>query len=139
MNSKASAVKLDNEQLSELRDIFRSFHINNDNNFTELRNSVNQIVNLKYNFTVNSPSCLATLCRRWFHSVRDLLRVMHNKLNHYREIPAEIQELIGPVPEGFDRYFSRRFPKLLIEVYKVMFTYCSKEDSFAKYFNDSRL
>ncbi|KAH6807990.1 Endoribonuclease/protein kinase IRE1-like protein [Perilla frutescens var. frutescens] len=74
-----------------------------------------------------------------FHSVRDLLRVMRNKLNHYREIPAEIQELIGPVPEGFDRYFSSRFPKLLIEVYKVMITYCSKEDSFAKYFNGSGL
>lgn len=28
-----------------------------------------------------------------FHSVRDLLRVMRNKLSHYREIPAEIQVL----------------------------------------------
>ncbi|XP_047954674.1 serine/threonine-protein kinase/endoribonuclease IRE1a-like isoform X1 [Salvia hispanica] len=72
-----------------------------------------------------------------FHSVRDLLRVMRNKLSHYREIPAEIQELIGAVPEGFDRYFRSRFPKLLIEVYKVMSKYCSKEDGFAKYFNGS--
>ncbi|KAM7260965.1 hypothetical protein ACFE04_026440 [Oxalis oulophora] len=37
-----------------------------------------------------------------YDSVRDLLRVMRNKLNHYRELPNEIQELIGPVPEGFD-------------------------------------
>ena len=26
-----------------------------------------------------------------YDSVRDLLRVMRNKLNHYRELPAEIQ------------------------------------------------
>lgn len=26
-----------------------------------------------------------------FNSVRDLLRVMRNKLNHYRELPQEIQ------------------------------------------------
>ncbi|KAK6154044.1 hypothetical protein DH2020_013683 [Rehmannia glutinosa] len=69
-----------------------------------------------------------------FDSVRDLLRVMRNKLNHYRELPAEIQEIIGPVPEGFDRYFRSRFPKLLIEVYKVMSKYCSEEACFSKYF-----
>lgn len=28
-----------------------------------------------------------------FNSVRDLLRVMRNKLNHYRELPQEIQVL----------------------------------------------
>jgi serine/threonine-protein kinase/endoribonuclease IRE1 len=30
---------------------------------------------------------------RWyqFHSVRDLLRLMRNKLNHYRELPKQIQ------------------------------------------------
>ncbi|XP_011069338.1 serine/threonine-protein kinase/endoribonuclease IRE1a-like isoform X2 [Sesamum indicum] len=72
-----------------------------------------------------------------FDSVRDLLRVMRNKLNHYRELPAEIQEMIGPVPEGFDRYFRSRFPKLLIEVYKVMLKYCSTEECFSKYFTGS--
>ncbi|KAK4430372.1 Serine/threonine-protein kinase/endoribonuclease IRE1a [Sesamum alatum] len=72
-----------------------------------------------------------------FDSVRDLLRVMRNKLNHYRELPAEIQKTIGPVPEGFDRYFRSRFPKLLIEVYKVMLKYCSAEECFSKYFTGS--
>ncbi|KAG6401093.1 hypothetical protein SASPL_137938 [Salvia splendens] len=81
------------------------------------------------------PSFLNNIGQYRFHSVRDLLRVMRNKLSHYREIPAEIQQLIGAVPEGFDRYFRSRFPKLLIEVYKVMSKYCSKEDCFAKYFN----
>ncbi|CAA2972556.1 serine threonine- kinase endoribonuclease IRE1a isoform X1 [Olea europaea subsp. europaea] len=69
-----------------------------------------------------------------YDSVRHLLRVMRNKLNHYRELPTEIQELIGSVPEGFDRYFKTRYPKLLIEVYKVMYAYCREEEWFLKYF-----
>ncbi|KAG7026700.1 Serine/threonine-protein kinase/endoribonuclease IRE1a, partial [Cucurbita argyrosperma subsp. argyrosperma] len=69
-----------------------------------------------------------------YDSVRDLLRVMRNKLNHYRELPKEIQELIGSVPEGFDGYFASRFPRLLIEVYKVISQYCRQEECFQKYF-----
>ncbi|KAL5557696.1 hypothetical protein UlMin_033907 [Ulmus minor] len=68
-----------------------------------------------------------------YDSVRDLLRVIRNKLNHYRELPPEIQELLGPVPEGFDDYFYSRFPKLLIEVYKVMHSFCRAEEFFQKY------
>ncbi|XP_022772547.1 serine/threonine-protein kinase/endoribonuclease IRE1b-like [Durio zibethinus] len=68
-----------------------------------------------------------------FDSVRDLLRVIRNKLNHYRELPQEIQELLGPVPEGFDGYFYSRFPKLLIEIYKVLYKHCKEEKFFQKY------
>ncbi|XP_017437199.1 serine/threonine-protein kinase/endoribonuclease IRE1a isoform X2 [Vigna angularis] len=69
-----------------------------------------------------------------FNSVRDLLRVMRNKLNHYRELPQEIQELVGPVPEGFYEYFANRYPRLLIEVYKVILHYCKEEECFQRYF-----
>ncbi|KAK4493375.1 hypothetical protein RD792_017725, partial [Penstemon davidsonii] len=72
-----------------------------------------------------------------FDSVRDLLRVMRNKLNHYRELPEEVQDIIGPVPEGFDRYFASRFPKLFVEVYKVMLKNCRTEEWFAKYLKGS--
>lgn len=72
-----------------------------------------------------------------FDSVRDLLRVIRNKLNHYRELPQEIQELLGPVPEGFDGYFTTRFPKLLIEIYKVFYTFCREEKFFQKYINSN--
>ncbi|AED93301.1 inositol requiring 1-1 [Arabidopsis thaliana] len=68
-----------------------------------------------------------------FDSIRDLLRVIRNKLNHYRELPKELQELLGSVPEGFERYFSSRFPKLLIQVYTVLFDYCNNEEFFFKY------
>ncbi|WOG99840.1 hypothetical protein DCAR_0519196 [Daucus carota subsp. sativus] len=69
-----------------------------------------------------------------YDSVRDLLRVIRNKLNHYRELSEEIRGILGVVPGGFDSYFSSRFPKLLIEVYKVIHKYCSEEESFSKYF-----
>nr|CAD1818781.1 unnamed protein product [Ananas comosus var. bracteatus] len=69
-----------------------------------------------------------------FESLRDLLRLIRNKSSHYRELPTELQEKIGSFPEGFDQYFSSRFPRLLIEVYKVMCMYCREEDSFSKYF-----
>lgn len=70
-----------------------------------------------------------------YDSVRDLLRVMRNKLNHYRELPQEIQELVGPVPEGFNEYFASRFPRLLIEVYNVICKYCKEDKCFQRYFS----
>ncbi|XP_052202679.1 serine/threonine-protein kinase/endoribonuclease IRE1b-like isoform X2 [Diospyros lotus] len=73
-----------------------------------------------------------------FDSVRDLLRVVRNKLNHYRELSQEIQGILGQVPEGFDSYFSSRFPLLLIEVYKVIYRYCGEEEFLSKYFRSSR-
>uniref|UniRef100_A0A1J3D3U9 non-specific serine/threonine protein kinase n=1 Tax=Noccaea caerulescens TaxID=107243 RepID=A0A1J3D3U9_NOCCA len=72
-----------------------------------------------------------------YDSIRDLLRVIRNKLNHYRELPPEIQELVGTVPEGFDEYFAVRFPKLLIEVYRVISLHCKEEEVFRKYFKSS--
>lgn len=74
-----------------------------------------------------------------FDSVRDLLRVIRNKSHHYRELPEEIKELLGSHPEGFESYFSCRFPKLFIEVYKVIYQYCKDEEFFCKYIETSVL
>ncbi|KAK4428316.1 Serine/threonine-protein kinase/endoribonuclease IRE1b [Sesamum alatum] len=73
-----------------------------------------------------------------FNSVRDLLRVVRNKLNHYRELSKEIQAILGPVPEGFYAYFSTRFPQLLIEVYQIFLSHCAEEEIFRKYFRSTR-
>ncbi|XP_062189270.1 serine/threonine-protein kinase/endoribonuclease IRE1-like [Phragmites australis] len=72
-----------------------------------------------------------------FESIRDLLRYIRNKSGHYRELSDDLKALLGSLPEGFDRYFSSRFPKLLIEVYKVMWAHCKDEEAFSKYFNGS--
>ncbi|CAH9133590.1 unnamed protein product [Cuscuta epithymum] len=82
---------------------------------------------------------IARYRRYQFHSVRDLLRLIRNKSNHYRQLPTEVQELLGPLPEGFDAYFTSRFPRLLIQVYKVVSSHCRKEEFFHKYFSNSTL
>ncbi|GJW46840.1 serine/threonine-protein kinase/endoribonuclease IRE1b-like protein [Tanacetum coccineum] len=55
-----------------------------------------------------------------YDSIRDLLRLIRNKSNHYRELSEEVQEVLGSLPTGFESYFSSRFPNLLMEVYKVL-------------------
>ncbi|KAF7130796.1 hypothetical protein RHSIM_Rhsim10G0194000 [Rhododendron simsii] len=76
---------------------------------------------------------------RWYyyHRVRDLVRFIRNKKNHFFDLPPEIQDTLGPVPEGFDGYFRNRFPKLLMEVYKVLHKYCTEEEWFKRYFKGS--
>ena len=34
-------------------------------------------------------------------SLRDLLRLVRNKHNHFREMPVSLQRSLSPVPEGF--------------------------------------
>eukprot|EP00656_Telonema_subtile_P041189 TRINITY_DN46313_c0_g1_i1.p1 TRINITY_DN46313_c0_g1~~TRINITY_DN46313_c0_g1_i1.p1 ORF type:complete len:203 (-),score=38.50 TRINITY_DN46313_c0_g1_i1:174-782(-) len=66
--------------------------------------------------------------RKYRHgSVCDLLRVIRNKAHHWRSLPAEVSELMGPMPEGFVRYFTSRFPALLISVFRVLEERCSDE------------
>lgn len=36
--------------------------------------------------------------------LRDLLRVVRNKKNHFREMPEGLQRAMGPVPEGYYRW-----------------------------------
>lgn len=36
-------------------------------------------------------------------SLRDLLRVIRNKHNHFREMPEQLQERVGRTPEAFVR------------------------------------
>ncbi|XP_065881047.1 serine/threonine-protein kinase/endoribonuclease IRE1b-like isoform X2 [Euphorbia lathyris] len=74
-----------------------------------------------------------------YDSIRDLLRVIRNKSHHYRELPQEIKDLLGSHPDGFENYFSYRFPKLLIEVYNATYSYCREEEFFRKYIQTSIL
>uniref|UniRef100_A0A4W5R8Z4 Serine/threonine-protein kinase/endoribonuclease IRE1 n=1 Tax=Hucho hucho TaxID=62062 RepID=A0A4W5R8Z4_9TELE len=69
-------------------------------------------------------------------SVRDLLRAMRNKKHHYRELPAEVQETLGSIPDDFVSYFTSRFPHLLLHSYLAMRT-CAHERSFLPYYPSS--
>ena len=66
--------------------------------------------------------------------VRDLLRVIRNKSNHYRELPTKLREEMGSMPEGFLRYFASKFPFLLLHAYDFARRECAHEPQFRKYF-----
>ncbi|XP_011717806.2 serine/threonine-protein kinase/endoribonuclease IRE1 isoform X3 [Macaca nemestrina] len=66
-------------------------------------------------------------------SVRDLLRAMRNKKHHYRELPAEVRETLGSLPDDFVCYFTSRFPHLLAHTYRAM-ELCSHERLFQPYY-----
>uniref|UniRef100_A0A8C5KRY8 Serine/threonine-protein kinase/endoribonuclease IRE2 n=1 Tax=Jaculus jaculus TaxID=51337 RepID=A0A8C5KRY8_JACJA len=71
-------------------------------------------------------------------SVRDLLRAMRNKVlpcfkHHYRELPAEVRQALGQVPNGFVQYFTHRFPRLLLHTHHAMRS-CASESLFLPYY-----
>ncbi|KAJ8399645.1 hypothetical protein AAFF_G00407500 [Aldrovandia affinis] len=67
-------------------------------------------------------------------SARDLLRAMRNKKHHYRELPEDVQETLGSIPDGFVSYFTSRFPHLLQHTYRAMHT-CAHERLFLPYYH----
>ncbi|XP_037664408.1 serine/threonine-protein kinase/endoribonuclease IRE1 isoform X1 [Choloepus didactylus] len=67
-------------------------------------------------------------------SVRDLLRAMRNKKHHYRELPMEVRETLGSLPDDFVRYFTSRFPHLLSHTHRAM-ELCSHERLFQPYYS----
>lgn len=67
-------------------------------------------------------------------SLRDLLRVIRNKYNHFRDLPPDLQVVLGPIPDGFYGYFRIRFPRLLLCVFEVVREYFGNEDVFGTYF-----
>ncbi|XP_077380693.1 serine/threonine-protein kinase/endoribonuclease IRE1 isoform X3 [Festucalex cinctus] len=66
-------------------------------------------------------------------SVRDLLRAMRNKKAHYHQLPPEVQHSLGELPDGFVRYFTSRFPKLLMHTHTALQGY-AQERSFHPYY-----
>uniref|UniRef100_A0A8B9MWG1 Serine/threonine-protein kinase/endoribonuclease IRE1 n=1 Tax=Accipiter nisus TaxID=211598 RepID=A0A8B9MWG1_9AVES len=66
-------------------------------------------------------------------SVRDLLRAMRNKKHHYHELPADVRAALGSVPDGFVRYFTSRFPQLLLHTHGAM-RVCAQERLFRSYY-----
>uniref|UniRef100_A0A4W3IRL5 Serine/threonine-protein kinase/endoribonuclease IRE1 n=1 Tax=Callorhinchus milii TaxID=7868 RepID=A0A4W3IRL5_CALMI len=70
------------------------------------------------------------------NSVRDLLRAMRNKKHHYHELPPEVQETLGEVPDQFVLYFTSRFPNLLLHTHSAL-RICSHERPFHPYYHQS--
>uniref|UniRef100_A0A8C3T5L8 Serine/threonine-protein kinase/endoribonuclease IRE1 n=1 Tax=Chelydra serpentina TaxID=8475 RepID=A0A8C3T5L8_CHESE len=71
-------------------------------------------------------------------SVRDLLRAMRNKKHHYHELPTDVQETLGAVPDEFVQYFTSRFPQLLLHTHRAM-QICATERLFHPYYHQHPL
>ncbi|VDK85503.1 unnamed protein product, partial [Onchocerca ochengi] len=69
------------------------------------------------------------------NKVRDLLRAMRNKKHHYQELPADVQQTLGEVPDQFVTYFTDRFPQLLQHTYNAMIC-CANEHAFTRYYSE---
>lgn len=68
-------------------------------------------------------------------SVQDLLRALRNKKHHYQDLPDHVKRHLGPMPEGFLSYFTRRFPRLFMHVHGVISnTPLCHESMFRTYF-----
>ena len=63
-----------------------------------------------------------------FTSLRDLLRVVRNKANHFQELPAEMRRKYGGVPEGLYLAVERACPCLLLEVWHFVCLECHGEE-----------
>jgi len=52
-------------------------------------------------------------------SIRDLLRLMRNKKNHFQDLEGSVRQKIGSDTDGLMEYFESCFPKLLMHCYRV--------------------
>lgn len=50
----------------------------------------------------------------------DLLRALRNKKNHYEDMEESVKAKVGPLPHGYLRYWTVRFPKLLMACYQCV-------------------
>ncbi|PPQ65135.1 hypothetical protein CVT24_003225 [Panaeolus cyanescens] len=68
-------------------------------------------------------------------SVQDLLRALRNKKHHYQDLPDNVKRHVGPMPDGFLGYFTRRYPQLFLHVHGVIReTGLNAESMFRSYF-----
>lgn len=62
---------------------------------------------------------------------------LHQK-HHYRELPVEVQDTLGSIPDDFVSYFTSRFPQLLLHTHTAMCV-CACERPFLPYYHSSEM
>ena len=58
--------------------------------------------------------------------------------HHYRELPQEVRDSLGAIPDEFVTYFTSRFPRLLPHAYHAM-RCCQEERMFQEYYHPEEL
>ena len=64
----------------------------------------------------------------------DLLRFIRNKKNHQRELPTEVNQLLGETNDSFMTYFLTIFPKLMIAVDEFVRSKLLDDPCFSQYY-----
>lgn len=65
----------------------------------------------------------------------DLLRALRNKKNHYEDMAESLKKHVGPLPDGYLSFWTRRFPSLLIICWNVVYDIqWDGEDRFREYY-----
>jgi serine/threonine-protein kinase/endoribonuclease IRE1 len=67
----------------------------------------------------------------------DLLRALRNKKNHYIDMPEDVKARVGPMPEGYLKYWTDRFPCLLMACYDAVLECGLEEDHRFKQYLDA--
>ncbi|KAH6612520.1 hypothetical protein C7974DRAFT_405748 [Boeremia exigua] len=52
--------------------------------------------------------------------ILDLLRALRNKKNHYEDMDDNVKAKVGPLPHGYLRYWTTKFPTLLMSCYEAV-------------------
>ncbi|KAJ4339032.1 bifunctional endoribonuclease/protein kinase ire1 [Didymella glomerata] len=67
--------------------------------------------------------------------ILDLLRALRNKKNHYEDMDENVKAKVGPLPHGYLRYWTTKFPTLLMSCYEAV-QQCGLQDAprFKPYF-----
>ncbi|KAF2176695.1 hypothetical protein K469DRAFT_645413 [Zopfia rhizophila CBS 207.26] len=50
----------------------------------------------------------------------DLLRALRNKKNHYEDMDEGVKAKVGPLPHGYLRYWTTKFPRLIMACYECV-------------------
>ncbi|XP_074866992.1 serine/threonine-protein kinase/endoribonuclease IRE2 isoform X3 [Carettochelys insculpta] len=77
------------------------------------------------------PSAPRVLMHPFFWSREKQLQFFQK--HHFHELPADVQETLGAVPDDFVQYFTSRFPHLLLHTHAAM-QVCATERLFHPYY-----
>lgn len=70
----------------------------------------------------------------------DLLRALRNKKNHYEDMSDKLKKDVGPLPDGYLSFWTRRFPNLLISCWNVVYNVeWDNTDRFKEYYSPAPL
>jgi serine/threonine-protein kinase/endoribonuclease IRE1 len=65
----------------------------------------------------------------------DLLRALRNKKNHYEDMTDSLKKHVGPLPDGYLNFWTRRFPSLLITCWNIVYeVQWDDTDRFREYY-----